>query len=325
MSNQTARAWIICALGSFVGALIGLQVTHAWWGGLIAAIVGFIVGYPAYDFKQVIAAARTAFRFAREEFRSAYNDISRWRPDREAWKLRFESYAYWICWGVSLEITWRVSHGPWGSLVSQFVFVAPGTLDNITLVNMFSILLWACIGVLLLPSTWSSYSTHESMKKNLSEVATLTRWITLACNPILWAVGIIIGSRPDIQQTTKTIGASALTWLKVILGWLKISLEFALAATAIYLSFRYRKTISKLCHDAWRFGWTFSKLLFHLIHSDMRLLYGVDTAIGAAIGFYCGNASLGAIVGGCWAAFNIEIFSIRVLKLIPIEQSLFRW
>ena len=57
------------------------------------------------------------------------------------------------------------------------------------------------------------------------------------------------------------------------------------------------------------------KNLFILIHSDERLLCGVDAAIGAAIGYFLGSAFLGAVVGGILGVLNYELVSKRLLGL----------
>ena len=64
--------------------------------------------------------------------------------------------------------------------------------------------------------------------------------------------------------------------------------------------------------------------LFKEIHSDIRMLCGLDAAIGAAIGYFAGSAVIGAAAGGLWGTLNFEILSIRILKLIPIQHSLLR-
>lgn len=66
-----------------------------------------------------------------------------------------------------------------------------------------------------------------------------------------------------------------------------------------------------------RFTAKFLKQLFFLIHSEERLLCGVDAAIGAVVGYMAGNALVGAAVGGVLGILNYEIISIRVLKLKP--------
>lgn len=59
----------------------------------------------------------------------------------------------------------------------------------------------------------------------------------------------------------------------------------------------------------------FIKTLFIMIHSEIRLLCGVDAAIGAVIGYLTGNVIVGAFAGGLFGVLNYEIVSKRVLKL----------
>lgn len=64
--------------------------------------------------------------------------------------------------------------------------------------------------------------------------------------------------------------------------------------------------------------------LFKMIHSEERLLCGVDAAIGVAVCHYSGNnILLGVGVGVLWGVLNFEVLSIRVLKLVPATASIF--
>lgn len=60
----------------------------------------------------------------------------------------------------------------------------------------------------------------------------------------------------------------------------------------------------------------FFKHLFVLIHSDVRLLCGVDAAIGAAVGYFFHNPVLGALAGGLLGILNYEVVSKRLLKVV---------
>lgn len=66
-----------------------------------------------------------------------------------------------------------------------------------------------------------------------------------------------------------------------------------------------------------RFLWQ----VFCLVHSEMRLLCGLDAAIGAAVGYWLGNASIGALAGGIFGLANFEIVSRRWLKLVPMKAK----
>ncbi len=61
--------------------------------------------------------------------------------------------------------------------------------------------------------------------------------------------------------------------------------------------------------------YNFLKNLFFLIHSDLRLLCGVDSLIGAVIGYFTGNALIGALAGGMLGVADYEIISKRYLKV----------
>lgn len=75
----------------------------------------------------------------------------------------------------------------------------------------------------------------------------------------------------------------------------------------------FRKTIVIL--------WRFIKTLFIMIHSEIRLLCGIDAAIGAAIGYIAGSVLIGAISGGLFGALNYEILSKRILHLVPSKPK----
>lgn len=66
-----------------------------------------------------------------------------------------------------------------------------------------------------------------------------------------------------------------------------------------------------------RFIREFVVICFRLIHSELRLLCGVDAALGAAIGYACGSAIIGAIAGCLVGIINYELVSKRWLKLVP--------
>ncbi|MFH1866910.1 MAG: hypothetical protein ABIJ81_02405 [Patescibacteria group bacterium] len=59
----------------------------------------------------------------------------------------------------------------------------------------------------------------------------------------------------------------------------------------------------------------FTKQVFVLIHSDERLLCGVDAAIGAGIGYFYSNPLIGALVGGIIGVIDYELVSKLWLKL----------
>lgn len=57
------------------------------------------------------------------------------------------------------------------------------------------------------------------------------------------------------------------------------------------------------------------KKTFILIHSDIRLICGLDAAIGTVIGYYTGFVIIWMIAGGIIGVINYELISKKVLKL----------
>jgi len=60
MNRESGKVFVACALGAFIGALAALELnSYFWWLGLI---VGGLVGYLTYEFKEVIEAVRQAWK-----------------------------------------------------------------------------------------------------------------------------------------------------------------------------------------------------------------------------------------------------------------------
>ncbi len=58
---------------------------------------------------------------------------------------------------------------------------------------------------------------------------------------------------------------------------------------------------------------SFARELFVRIHSERRLLCGVDACLGAGIGYVTGSVIVGALVGGVLGVINYELVTLRWL------------
>ncbi|MEN9614413.1 MAG: hypothetical protein RLZZ347_720 [Candidatus Parcubacteria bacterium] len=61
----------------------------------------------------------------------------------------------------------------------------------------------------------------------------------------------------------------------------------------------------------------FAQGVFIHVHSDIRTICFVDSVIGATIGYFSGNALIGAVVGAILGVVNYRLVSVRWLKLCP--------
>lgn len=64
----------------------------------------------------------------------------------------------------------------------------------------------------------------------------------------------------------------------------------------------------------------FIKTVFILIHSEIRLLCGIDAAFGAGIGYFSGSVLIGMLIGGVVGVINYEVVSKRLLHLVPANS-----
>jgi hypothetical protein len=58
--------------------------------------------------------------------------------------------------------------------------------------------------------------------------------------------------------------------------------------------------------------------IFILVHSEIRLLCMTDAMIGAAAGYYFGNALIGGIIGALCGLVNYRLVSVKWLKLAKV-------
>lgn len=69
----------------------------------------------------------------------------------------------------------------------------------------------------------------------------------------------------------------------------------------IWLVFRVPAAVKFMITFVWK--------LFLLIHSERRLICGMDAMIGAAIGYFAGSAIVGALTGGILGVINYKLVS----------------
>lgn len=100
--------------------------------------------------------------------------------------------------------------------------------------------------------------------------------------------------------------------------WLVIRIPAGFKVTMTFF-----KATAMLIPNVASFAKRFSVELFRLVHSELRLLCAVDAALGTTIGYFTGNAIIGALAGGLLGVVNYEIITVRVLKLVG-AKSVFR-
>ncbi|RJQ14565.1 hypothetical protein C4553_00635 [Candidatus Parcubacteria bacterium] len=275
--SHTAKVFLSCFIGGFIGALVALQMTPMfWWVGMIA---GFAIGYLAYEFNKVIAAVPKAWNKMRNSFPKLWNEMRTLRPDA----------VFWRAWGKAyLNLA--------GDLL---------TIVGFPFASLLTIMLWG----------------------NPNPIVFLFPLITLGF-PLFFALFITPhGNVHTLKETFRAGGLFNLSPFRVYF-WILPKFFLYLVPRAVFYHlprflWQKRNVIASGLIGFIHAVAIFSATWFRLIHSEIRLLCGVDGAIGAAIGFYFGNALIGGLAGALWGVLNYEILSIRVLKLVPKTQSFF--
>lgn len=70
-----------------------------------------------------------------------------------------------------------------------------------------------------------------------------------------------------------------------------------------------------------KFIWQFAALVYKKIHSEQRLMCGLDAAIAVGVGYFTQSPWIGMVTGGVLVALNIELVSKRILKLYRLKQN----
>lgn len=238
------RIFLACALGAFIGALVALQLSPTFWW--IGTVVGFIVGYLAYEYATVLRAIRAAWK--------AVSGI------------RFE--------GIQLgKIQLKKEKAGWWK---SPIYLALSMLSPLTsVIALFSVFYVSGLD----RQEWvSQYFIH---------------FFTFLVGYFGFLLTLV--SAAEFQETRKvsTWYIKYLNVVTVVGYWIPIGI------------FKFL-----------RFAFRFTRSVVVFIHSDVRLLCGVDAAIGAGIGYFAGNALVGALAGGILGVANYYL-AAKLLKPVP--------
>jgi hypothetical protein len=284
--------FLACAIGAGIGSLVALEIAHAfWWVGLF---VGLATGYLTYEIKTVGRAMVSAWR-----------TVFGWRPSPIFWKKLIFAFAagfFFVCWWAifAIYIDWIAAFGSYPgiarSLIDNLSFFNPLLGPFFALATCFgslvlglAILLMAMIFLILcvhspFPGTDGGY-LHE----------------------LFGVRGVIYFSPPAIIFVWLPFGIWLLT--QKIYAAVTKKTPAAIAAIGGLMAGIPRfvcRIVALLADYIW--------LVFLTIHSEIRLLCGVDAMLGAAIGYYAGSAVIGAIAGGLLGVINYALITERVLK-----------
>ncbi|MBI4098737.1 MAG: hypothetical protein HY437_01730 [Candidatus Magasanikbacteria bacterium] len=326
--SETKKIGIACAIGGAIGTAVALMVTVAfWWLGLLA---GFCAGYVSYEFRAVFRAISQAWRVAiagTEEGVATAWMVLKYIPD--FFTLNHPLLHFVILAGV----------GGWFS-------VSPEEPAAFSVKMLFALLVapslfFASFTIGLVMSGHVEHKPGECRRcDSLFEKVGMDVDVSIldvyeARTPLMSYVYIFWWSLMPFGYTLLYLFVRIPRWVAValyrsvpvlvgILAWMSMR---AVRISHVCL----RSVFLTMPKTVARFTYRFVSVLIHLIHSDKRLLCGVDAAIGTGCAYvtlarpemtaaqYALIIVAGAMIGAAFGILNWEIVSKRILRVAEQE------
>lgn len=281
MNSDVFRIAWACFLGGFIGALVALQFKpNLMWVGVV---VGGLVGYVSYSYRQIINAAKIVWNRMPE--RRDLHDMWLWvkiglmicLPNVILCGIAIVALIA-FCGVVTFDVPFAMgeikSDGILMSARLQYShpywYYLGGTL-----------LVYAMLGVLNMIVSLRMF--RQGFNREEMEMIRFAQKICLGATPGFLAVCI------PVVVFLLGMGLLTFAWIGVlwVIQWLGGLLGKLVGGT------------------------------FILIHSDARLICGTDAALGAFIGFSLNNALVGGITGALIGVLHYKFASMYFNKLVP--------
>jgi len=293
--KEILRTFFAAGLGSLIGALVCVVINpERWWLGMS---VGFIAGYLATDFKEIIRAIPVAARNAKKGATEGWEMLGAWNASPQPFFYLPLLIATMV--GTVLFYLGALNPKPSDPNGTTLLMVTVLITVILFLAISFGILPTAAsIGLRVLKISSTEIDPHRLPSDSPEEKAEMARW------------------------ERKAITYPRLFW------WAVVGAGFFLAVMAAGV---FDLIIKSFVYPA-KFGWW----LYKLIHSGKRLCLGFDSAFGVGIAWLClvGESSMpmdtlgflasGFLAGGMFGILNWEFIAKRLLKqsAIPAPAAL---
>jgi len=295
---ETKKIAIACFVGAAIGTVIALSVAPLfWWLGMLA---GFGAGYLCYDLKEVREKAPIAWTAARKGSRYSLDWLKRPHPFLCLYLMTIPALV-----SVSVKLLpWREDLLFREKIVFAFIL---GAISTFMITMIVAILVEKeaerkrCFWQPSLSRIWTNKEITAMIEKGYTQICPNYRNIygllLTGLKHLVW------GAIENTPKVLKGIGIELFYILRFLL-W-----------------------------DLWVFMARFFWILLKLIHSQKRVLCGIDSAIGVFVTYLLlGTKAVtpgqqvmvvicGGIIGAVVGVLNYEIISKRLLHLAPVEND----
>lgn len=295
MNTETKKIGISCFIGGFICASVALAVNPIfWWMGMLA---GFAGGYLAYEFRSVLRAAPVAWKSAKkggvvvgQGINKFLREIFRKHPVWHPVAVVFCFFGYHTI--MPFQSGNMVPTDSWFISVFAVTFLLLILIALIFGATMVSMLVFFgfFIEISATNKNREVYFYEEMIYDKSNRFSRAINYLDL---PRWWVKGLFLATK----------------WIICFLAWKM----WYWSAIGIWRT---------ICFFA-----RFLKNLFILIHSNKRLLCGIDGSIGGAVAFiWLASPTMdiwskillcvfGGLIGAGFGILNHEVISKRVLHL----------
>lgn len=311
---ESRKIGIACFIGGAVGVIIALLVAPMfWWLGLLSGIAaGFLTGSVAYDVSEILKRIPDAYRAAKTITGQAFSGTIKsirfffQRKLPRAGKWIIEPRPFMHC---SLLLTALPIMAGW--------ILIPNFFQELIRFPIALIILLLGLFMFNLLIIQTFYLCGENLiREKVNKLYNATYFTTdiisndIICRKEGSTVFFPLTYRFTAQGISFGIFNICVFFLWLLPKYIVIGIGYLFYGIAMGFYF------------AGKFAWH----LFKLIHSEKRVLCGVDSAVGAAISFVClyqSNLNIGAailivacggILGAALGIVNWELVSKRLLR-----------
>lgn len=295
--TEGKKIGLACAIGGAIGTAVALIVAAPfWWLGLLA---GFSGGYVSYEFRAVLRAIPQAWKMtviAMRGVSSLLIDVAAGLGGQ------MRTFSRWffaphpilhtaLFFGVTIGPSSVWVTRPFSWTVPIFTVLSLLVTALITMVVFWVVNLFSAVGALKLKPDLPCYHCDNCL--------------------LSWT-----------YESVKEITIYRDLWWLTLRG-----IVYAVFVVVALLPFRFVVGLIDTTRASVRFTGIFFVILIRLIHSDKRLLCGVDAAIGTGVAYvtlarpemtvvqHALVIAAGAMIGAALGVLNYEVVSKRILRL----------
>lgn len=297
MKNTTAKIALSIGLGALIGGFLIHELNLLHW--TIGVIIGSLIAYFSYEFEQVTAGAK-----------HAYKATVNWKPDWDWWKTTIQIFIN--------SVTVATTFFFYGVFTIGYFIMDKGFTESIF--NAQKELFGIFLALKFLPL-------------NTSISIVILAYCLIPLSFLLLGLLILLVGGMVINNDVEDLSSSVLVSKKVMFFLNPISFPFTVFVWVIkniinfikhFSTIVFETTVELICLFI-EFMFLIETLFIFLkkfilfIHTELRLICMIDCAIGIMLGHFLTHSTqatvTGAVIGIVFGIIHHYVVSIKILKL----------